>query len=455
MADTSHGNFIRSDYRPHVVVVGAGFGGLATVRALARQSVRITLIDRTNHHLFQPLLYQVATAGLNPAEISAPVRSVLSRQKNVTCLMGIVRGIDFENRQVHMDDRRLDLRYDYLVLAAGGLTSYFGHPEWEKHAPGLKTLEDARSIRESVLMAFEKAEKEPDPAIREKLLTIVVVGGGPTGVEMAGALAELARHVLVRDFRNIHPQSARVILLEGMDRVLGAFSRGLSEKTMERLTAMGVEVRTGVKVLDLQDGLVKTSTGDILAANTVWAAGVRGAELGEALGASLDRAGRVVVDAELRLPGHPEVYALGDMAHFEHPHTFDGKVLPAVSPVAIQQGKSVAANIARQLRSEAPLPFHYKDPGSLATIGRSAAVGAVKGVEFSGFVAWLVWLFVHLMNLVDFENRVVVFTRWAWAYFSWKRGSRVITRGIEEIEAGVGKAEQAPPVEVRTGSASA
>lgn len=417
---------------PHVVIVGAGFGGLAAARALARSAVRVTLIDRTNHHLFQPLLYQVATAGLNPAEIAAPVRAVLGRQRNLTCLMGSVTGVDTARRVVALDGRDRELPYDYLLLAVGGKTSYFGHDAWEAVAPGLKTLEDARRIRERVLMAFELAEKEADPDIRRRLLTVVVVGGGPTGVEMAGALAELARFTLVKDFRNIHPQTARVVLLEGGPRLLAAYPPDLGAYTAARLQRMGVDVRTGVKVDDIREGVVHTSVGSIEAANCVWAAGVGGHPLAGGLGVAVDRAGRAFVDADLRLPGAERVYAIGDMVHFEQPDTYGGKMVPGVSPAAIQEGKHAARNILRQIRGEAPQPFHYVDRGTMATIGRSSAVAEIHGIHLKGPIAWLAWLFIHLINLVDFENRVVVLVRWAYSYFTWQRGARLIMEPCDE-----------------------
>jgi NADH dehydrogenase len=419
---------------PHIVIVGAGFAGLSAARALARAPVRVTIVDRTNHHLFQPLLYQVATAGLNPGEIAAPVRAVLRRQKNLTSLMGTVDSIRLDAREVCIDQERICLQYDYLILAAGSRTSYFGHDQtWGAHARGLKTLEEARAIRESVLMAFETAEKETDPAAREKLMTMVIVGGGPTGVEMAGAFAELARHVLVRDFRNIRPEQAHVVLIEATDRLLPVYSQSVSDYTRERLTRMGVDVRLGTKVLDVREHLVKTTAGDFPAANIIWAAGVAACSLAAKVGAPQGPGGRIPVDPDLRIPGRERVYVVGDMNAYKHPHTNDGKPVPGLSPPAIQEGRTAALNILRQMAGKPTKTFVYKDPGSMATIGRSAAVGNVKGIEFKGFIAWLVWLVVHLMNIVDFESRVMVFLRWAWAYFRWKRGARVVTRGLDEI----------------------
>jgi NADH dehydrogenase len=413
--------------QPHVIVVGAGFGGLAAVQAFNRKPVRVTLIDRTNHHLFQPLLYQVATAGLNPAEIAAPIRSVVARQKNVTPLLGRVTKIDFAARTIEINDGEKTLSYDYLILAAGGRTSYFGHAEWERWAPGLKSLADARRIRERVLLAFERAEKAEDPALRQKLMTMVVVGGGPTGVEMAGALAELASRTLVRDFRNIDPQQARIILIEATPRVLGTFPEELSDYARKRLEKMGVTVQVNTKVLDLGDGWIKTDHERIDTFNVVWAAGVGGSELAPQLGVPTDRAGRIMVDADLRISGQERVYCIGDAAHFEHPHTWGGKPLPGVSPVAIQQGGWAVHNILRQMAAQQTEPFNYHDLGSMATIGRSAAIAVIGKIKMSGFIAWLAWLFVHLMKLVGHDNRMLVLIQWAWSYVMWKRGARLIT----------------------------
>lgn len=427
---------------PHVVIVGAGFGGLSAAHAFAGHNVRVTLVDRTNHHLFQPLLYQVATAGLNPAEIAAPARAIFTRQKNVTCLMGTVNSVDLSKRRLYIAareppeerERAEGWTYDYLILAAGGRTSYFGNDaRWKPHALGLKTLEEARAIREGVLMAFEIAEKENDVAVREKLMTIAIVGGGPTGVEMAGALAELARHVLVRDFRNIRPEQARVVLLEAGPRLLSVYSQASSDYAKDRLTGMGVDVRLGVKVLDVGPQKVKTSTGDLEAANIIWCAGVAACDLASAVGAKQGAGGRIVVDPDLRIADDERAYVIGDMNLYAHPHTNGGRQIPGLSPPAIQEGRWAAANVLRQIAGRPTKPYVYKDPGNMATIGRSSAVVQIKGWEFRGLVAWVLWLVVHLMNLVDFENRLVVLVRWAWAYFTWKRGARVITRALNEI----------------------
>ncbi len=418
----------------HVVVLGAGFGGLAAVRALRRaRNVQVTLVDRTNHHLFQPLLYQVASAALNPSEIAAATRAVLRRQSNVRVLMGEVTHIDYQARTVDLDGGQTRLSYDHLVLAMGGRTSYFGQDSWRQHAPGLKTLDDAIEIRTRVLAAFERAEKLQDPRERERLMTFVVVGGGPTGVELAGAFAELRAHVLRWDFRGIDPSSARIILLEAGPTLLAPFPERLRQEAARRLERLGVEVRLNEKVLSISPGLVQTSAGPIQTETCVWAAGVGGHELAERLAPDRDRAGRLVVGADLRLPGQDRVWCLGDMAHYEHPQTFGGKALPGVAPVAVQQGQRVARNILLSEQGRDPEPFNYLDKGSMATIGRSAAVAFVGPVQMTGALAWLAWLFVHLMYLVDFQLRFLVLIRWAWAYVTWKWGVRLITRPLQEM----------------------
>ncbi|MBM3461318.1 MAG: NAD(P)/FAD-dependent oxidoreductase [Armatimonadetes bacterium] len=420
---------------PHVVIIGAGFGGLQAAKAFRKKRVRVTIIDRTNHHLFQPLLYQVATAGLSPAEIAAPVRAILRGQKNATVLMGMVTKIDMGARQVILDHGHRKVTYDYLILAAGGSTSYFGHDDWAAVATGLKTLDEATLIREKVLMAFEMAEKEVDPQLREALMTVVVVGGGPTGVEMAGAMAELARFTLIKDFRNIHPESAKVILIEAGDRLLGVYTEDLTSYTEEKLRKMGVYVRVNTRVTNIDAGVVETSGGVIHAANTIWAAGVAGNPLAKDLGVPTDRGSRVIVDADLRLPGQERVYAIGDFAHYEHPHTYGGKMIPGLSPPAIQQGDHAVKNILLQMAGKPTEKFQYSDLGSMATIGRSAAVADVHGFHMKGFIAWMAWLFIHLIKLVSFQSRVVVLMRWAYSYFTWSRGSRLIMRSPAEVVA--------------------
>ncbi len=410
--------------RPHVVIVGGGFGGIAVARALATAPVRITLLDRRNHHLFQPLLYQVAMAGLSPADISAPIRAVLSAQSNVEVLLAEVTHVDLAGRVVHTDAGPEP--YDSLVLAAGARTSYFGHPEWAQHAPGLKDLEDAIDIRHRVLLAFEAAERARDPAERARLLTFVIIGGGPTGVELAGALAELSRTVLAQDFRNIDPASARVVLLDGGDRVLSTFSPELSAAAAAQLASLGVTVRSGLRVESVDaDGVV--AGGERIDAGTVlWAAGVAGSPLAQVLGVPLDRAGRVIIEPDCSLPGHREVFCIGDMALCLDAA---GAPLPGVAPVAMQQGRYVAGLIRDRVAGMplAPEPFRYRDKGTMATIGRSAAVAQVGRLELTGFAAWFAWLAIHILFLIDFRNRAVVIFNWVWSYFTYKRGARLIT----------------------------
>ena len=411
-----------------VVIVGGGFAGLAVARGLRRAPVDITLVDRTNHHLFQPLLYQVAMGGLNPAEIASPIRNVLRSQKNIQCWMAEVTSIDTEKRRLELDGGSQSLEYDTLVLAAGGRTSYFGRDEWEKVAPGLKTLQDALDIRQRVLLALERAERCSDPTLREKLMTMVVIGGGPTGVEMAGGLAELTRSVLRWDFRSIQARKARVVLLEGGPRLLTAFPENLSEYTRKRLTQMGVEVLLGERVQDLVPGKIVTDQREIVAENIIWAAGVGGNPIASLFPCETDRAGRIVVESDLRVKGYDNVYCLGDMASYVHAHTHGGKPLPGVAPVAMQHGKWAAQNLLLQLKGQPTRPFHYFDKGSMATIGRTSAVAMSQGLKFVGLPAWFAWLFIHLIYLVDFQNQILVMMRWVWAYFTWKWNARLITR---------------------------
>ncbi|HEX7897541.1 MAG TPA: NAD(P)/FAD-dependent oxidoreductase [Planctomycetota bacterium] len=396
---------------PHVVIVGGGFGGLYCARALRRAPVRVTLVDRRNHHLFQPLLYQVATAALNPSDIAYPIRSVLRRQRNATVVLAEAMRVDVPAKKLVLADG--ELAYDTLVLAAGATHSYFGKDQWAPFAPGLKTLEDALEIRRRVLLAFERAEREDDPA---PWLSFVVVGGGPTGVELAGALAEIARHTLKSDFRRIDPRSSRVILLEGAPRVLPPFPDTLSEKARVQLEKLGVEVRGGAKVTDI-DALGVTVGAERIPARTIlWAAGVQASPLAASLGAPLDRAGRVLVTPELTLPGRSDVFVIGDLASV--------KDVPGIAPAAIQMGQHVAAGIAR---GEPPRPFRYKDKGILATIGRGAAVASIGKLRLAGWIAWWLWLLVHIFFLIGFRNRFMVLAGWAYAYLTWKRGARLIT----------------------------
>jgi NADH dehydrogenase len=411
---------------PHIVVLGAGFGGLTFCQTFDHVAARVTLLDRQNHHLFQPLLYQVATAGLSAPEIAQPIRSILSDQPNVTVLLDQVTGFDLAAKAVRLEGSTLT--YDYLVIALGGCTSYFGHPEWEQFAPGLKSLDDAMDIRRHVLLAFEKAENASHPAEHDRWMTIVVVGGGPTGVELAGAFAELTRIVLQKDFKRIDPSQARVVMIEAMPRVLAQFSPELSASAERQLKVLGVEVRTATKVKSINQGRVDLENGEtIFAENIIWAAGVSASPLTQTLGVELDRTGRVKVNPDLSVPGYPEVFAIGDMALVLGE---GGKPVPGVSPAAMQMAKHVARLIETELvlgRKSPRPPFQYRDKGSMATIGRSAAVAKMGRFEFSGFPAWLAWLGVHLIFLIGFRNKVAVLWQWAYSYFTYKRGARIIT----------------------------
>jgi NADH dehydrogenase len=410
-----------------VIVVGGGFGGLAAVKRLRRAAVHVTLIDRSNHYLFTPLLYQVAMAGLSPAEIAVPIRSILRRQENAKVLLADVTHVDPTAKLVHT--RELPpMAYDFLVLAHGTENAYFGHDEWAKVAPGLKDLDDAVEIRRRVLVAFEAAEREEDPNERRRHLTFVVIGGGPTGVELAGAIAELATFVLARDFRSIRPDATRVVLVEGSERVLSSFEPDLSAHARKSLLQMGVEVRTNTRVTHIDQAGIACGGERIESSTVLWAAGVRARALGATLGVETDRQGRVVVSNDCSVPAHPEVFVIGDAARFvpegdEHP-------LPGVSPVAIQQGRFVARQIARSVASTEPVPrerFVYLDKGIMATIGRSRAVARIGRLRLSGFIAWVAWLLLHIFYLIDFRNRIVVLIDWAWSYFTYQRGSRLIT----------------------------
>lgn len=419
---------------PHrVVIIGGGFGGLAAARALRSAPVRITLLDRRNFHLFQPLLYQVATGGLSPANIAAPLRAILRGQPNVEVLLGEAVSIEStENRVLLADGLRLP--YDTLVLATGSHHHYFGHDEWGPLAPGLKTLEDATEIRRRVLMAFECAERERGRSNRavRSFLTFVVVGGGPTGIELAGTLAEMASHTLRRDFRSIDPSKAQILLVEAGDRILPAYPAALSRKAQDSLMRLGVKVATACTVTVVEPGAVTVRRKNRLIripANTVlWAAGVAGSELGsklaEATGAPLDRSGRVVVNDDLTVPGHPEILVIGDLARCEDDR---GGTLPGVAPVAMQQGAYAAKLVRKRLAGRPMGPFRYRNYGSMATIGRAAAVAQIGPLGFSGFIAWLTWLFVHLMKIVEFQNRVLVLFQWMWSYLTWNRSARLIT----------------------------
>jgi len=437
-----------NDRKVHVLVLGAGFGGLEFCKHFHRPNARVTLADRTNHHLFQPLLYQVATAGLSAPEIAQPVRGILSGREDVTVLMDRVVDFDLANKKVLLEENTFT--YDYLVLALGGCTSYFGHPEWEKHAPGLKALDDALMIRSRILLAFEKAESTPDTADDDRLLTMVVVGGGPTGVELAGALAELARFVLNRDFRRIDPARARIILIEGSPTVLSHMPAELGDSARRQLEKLGVQVRTSARVKDIREGEVELESGEIIhAANILWAAGVSAVPLTKKLGVELDKAGRVKVNPDLSLPGHPEVFAIGDLALVLQK---DGKPVPGVSPAAMQMGKHTARIIEDEIDlgpGRAPRPeFKYWDKGTMATIGRSAAVVWIGKIRMSGLLAWLAWLFVHLIFLVGFRNKIAVMIQWAYSYFAYKRSARIITYLPPET---VVEDPLAPPASKRAG----
>ena len=412
--------------KPRVIIIGAGFGGLEAAKKLACKHVRVTVIDRTNYHLFQPLLYQVATAALSPADIAAPVRSVLSKSKNVEVILAEVESVDVAAKKVKTPELEFD--YDYLILATGARHSYFGHNDWEKLAPGLKSLEDAIELRRRILMAFEYAEKVDDEAARKAAMTFVIVGGGPTGVEMAGAIAEISRHTLAKDFRHIDPSQARVILIEGDPRLLGAFPEDLSQSAQKQLVDLGVDVRTNSRATNLTEAGVQIGDEFIPCRVKIWAAGNNASFVGKTLGGPVDRVGRTVVNDDLTIPSHPEVQVIGDLANFSHQ---TGEPLPGVSPVAMQQGRHAARNVLAMIKGRKPRRFRYWDKGTLATIGRNKAVADLRFVHLSGLPAWLAWLFVHIFFLVGFRNRLLVFFQWAWAYFTFDKGARLITRNFQ------------------------
>jgi NADH:ubiquinone reductase (H+-translocating) len=430
---------------PHkVVIVGGGFGGLYAAKALGRAPVEVTLVDKRNFHLFQPLLYQVATGGLSPGDISSPLRAVLSGSRNVKVLMDEVTDIDPEQRQVTL--RNQTLNYDSLIVATGVSHHYFGNDAWENVAPGLKTVEDALEMRRRIFMAFEAAEKESDPEKRRAWLTFVVVGGGPTGVELAGALAELAHTTLKDDFRNIDTTEARIFLLEGLDRVLPPYPPELSAEAEKSLTQLGVTVQTRTLVTNIDDNVVTMKQGDriehIQSHTILWAAGVKASAMGRVLaertGAELDRVGRVIVEPDLSVPGHPNIFVVGDLAHFAHQ---GDKPLPGVAPVAMQQGNYIAKLIKQRLAGQAVPAFQYSDGGSLAVIGRNAAVANLGKLKFAGLPAWLIWIFVHIYYLIEFDNKLIVMTQWAWSYFTKNRGARLITGEDDEL---LGEIKTAP-----------
>ena len=444
------------DRQARVVVLGAGFGGLSFCEKLRDPRAHITVVDRQNHHLFQPLLYQVATAGLSAPDIAQPIRSILHDHPHLTVTMDTVEDVRLAENRVILKNETLS--YDYLVMALGGVTSYFGHPEWEAVAPGLKTLDDAVRIRREILLAFEKAEITSDPEERERLMTIVVVGGGPTGVELAGAFAELAKHVLIRDFRHIDPSRARIVIIEASPMILSHLPPELAMSGQRQLESMGVEIRTNTRVTAITEGCVETSTGRICAANIVWGAGVAATPITKKLGVPIDKAGRIKVLPDLSVPGFPNAFAVGDMASLVD---VNGVVVPGVSPAAMQEGKHVAKMIRDELDGiKQPRPaFKYFDKGTMATIGRSAAVAKVRDFEFTGFTAWVAWLVVHLIFLLGFRNKISVLIQWFYSYLTYRRGARIITgmayRGGSSLtEATKTPINPAPPPAAVSSSAS-
>lgn len=408
---------------PHVVILGGGFAGLYAARELGRAPVRVTLADRRNHHLFQPMLYQVATAALNPSDIASPIRSVLRQQSNTEVVLADASRIDRESRRVHFTDGS-SVTYDYLIVATGARHSYFGRDEWEPLAPGLKDVEDALEIRRRILLAFELAEREIDPVKRHAYLTFVIVGGGPTGVEVAGAVAEIRRYALRRDFRHIDPREATVLLLEGGPRILPSYPAELGDQAKQKLRRLGVDVRTDTMVTDIRPGSVSAAGWTIPTRTVIWAAGNIASPLLKTLDAPLDRQGRVLVEPDCTVPGHPEIFVLGDAAAFNHQ---EGGTLPGIAPVAIQMGRYAARCITNDLAHRPRRPFHYWDKGQLAVIGRGQAVADIWKLHFGGFLAWLIWVFVHIMYLIGFRNRVLVLLQWAWSYVTFGRGARLIT----------------------------
>ena len=416
--------------RPSVLVLGGGFGGLYAAEELGRLPVNVTVVDRRNYHLFQPMLYQVATAALNPSDVAVPIRSALRRHKQIDVVMSEVTGVNVDQKFVTLEDGS-SIKYDYLIASLGLETSYFGNDVWRPKAPGLKSIDDALEIRTRVLCAFEQAERERDTAKRLALLTFVVVGGGPTGVEMAGSLAELRRYALAKDFRHIDPREAVVMLLEGGQRILPSFPEKLAELAKADLRRLGVDVRTEMLVSTIGDGCVSSAGWRIPTRTIVWAAGMRPSPLIEVLGAPTDRMGRVLVEPDSSLPGHPEVFVVGDSAHYVDPRYPQG--LPGVAQVAMQSGRHAARMIAADLRKESRRPFHYNDKGQLAVIGRGRAVADIKGLKFGGFIAWFIWAFIHILFLIGFRNRLSVMLQWAWSYLTYEQGARLIT-GTERTE---------------------
>jgi NADH dehydrogenase len=431
------------DTRPHVVILGGGFGGLYAALRLKRAPVRVTLVDRHNHHLFQPLLYQVATATLSPSDIASPLRGILGRH-GISVLLAEATGVDLAGKRLLLADG--ELKYDYLILATGATHSYFGNDHWAQYTMGLKTIEDAVEIRRRVLLSFELAERETDPTRRRELLTFVIIGAGATGVEMAGALAEISRHALVRDFQNIDPSQARILLLEGADKVLPTFAEKLSLKARRSLEKLGVEIRTGTRVTNIDETGVYIGEERIAARTMIWAAGVAASPVARSLGVELDRAGRVPVTPELTLPGHPEVFVVGDLALFKQ----DGQPIPGVAPAAMQEGTHAARNILRQLHGKPMESFSYWDRGTFAVIGRGSAVGvALQRFRMTGFFAWLAWLFVHILFLIGFRSKVAVLVNWAYSYVAFRRSARIITGGVPLLTASSFQAPALPSPAVR------
>lgn len=411
--------------RPHVVVLGAGFGGLAAARELRRSQVRVTIIDRKNYHLFQPLLYQVATAALNPSNIAMPIRRIFRRDRNVAVLLAQAAGVDAAAKKVMLTDG--EVSYDYLIIATGATHSYFGRDDWAPVAPGLKTLEDALEIRRRVLLAYEAAERECDPTRRAEWMTFVIVGGGLTGVEMAGALADIAHVTLARDFRRIDPRRARIILVEALPRILPALPEDLARRSMELLQGLGVQVRTGARVTGIDERGLWIGDERVAARTVIWCAGVLASPLARSLGVPLDRQGRVLVRPDLTIPGRRDVFVIGDLAYLE----VNGRPVPGIAPAAIQEGRHAARNVLRAIRGEPLEPFRYVDKGSLAVIGRGTAVARIGRWKSAGRLAWWLWLFVHLFWLIGFRNRILTMLEWAYMYFTWNRGARLITERYE------------------------
>ncbi len=430
-SEITNGNLhdgLTPNQQPQVVIVGAGFGGLKAARSLKDAKVQVTIIDRRNHHLFQPLLYQVATAGLSPANIAYPIRAIVRENLNTRVLLEEAHSIDLSRRCVTTGQG--DIKYDFLILAAGADNFYFGHHEWAHYAPGLKSLDEAIEIRERILLSFEMAERESDEAARRRLLTFVVVGGGPTGVELAGAIAEISRQVIVSDFRRIDPREARIVLIEAGPRILPTFDAALAAKAAEALKSRGVEVHTSSPAKAIEHDLVQLDQSEILAHTIIWAAGVAASPLAKTMGVELDRGGRVKVRSDLTVEGHPEVFVIGDLAACVDA---EGRTMPGLAPVAIQQGRWAARNIIGALNGESYKPFKYVDKGALATVGRAFAILELGKFKLSGFFAWIIWSVVHIAYLIGFRNRVIVMFDWAWAYFTYQRGGRLITGDIDEL----------------------